>query len=190
MHKVFRVAVVIALCAGTACTQNVPPTASPGGGAPTAPTASGGYAATAGPANLDCSGPIGVVPSPTAPQRGVLDVVGLDVTSTVQAGTADGTDPHRLFAKTGLLVHAGHEGDLTVPANWATRVSISWGNHASEWTTGLHIPACPASPAASGQWLAFPGGFSLDKAACVPLQVRVAQQTTTVHIPVGVPCRG
>jgi hypothetical protein len=189
MHRVFRVAMVIALCSGSACTGNPPPTASSSGRAPTA-TASSGNAATAGQVGLDCSGPIGTMPSPTGSHRGILDVVSLDTTSTVQASAADGADPHRLFAKTGLLVHAGHEGDLTVPKNWATRVSITWGNHAPQWTTGLHIPACPAPPGASGQWLAFPGGFSLDKAACVPLQVRVAQQTTTVHIPVGVPCRG
>ncbi|WP_329252000.1 hypothetical protein OG417_08140 [Actinoallomurus sp. NBC_01490] len=130
------------------------------------------------------------MPSPTGPQRGVLDIVGLDTTSTVQAARAEGAGPHRLFAKTGLLVHAGREGSLTVPASWAARLSIAWGNHAPAWTTVLHIPACPAPPAATGRWLVFPGGFSLDQAACVPLRVRAGRETATVHVPVGAPCHG
>jgi hypothetical protein len=154
------------------------------------PAASGSGAAPPGQVGLDCSGPIDMVSSPTGPQRGILDVVGLDITSTLQVGRADGAAPHHLFAKTGLLVHAGHEGTLTVPASWATRLSIAWGNHAPEWTTGLHIPACPAPPTASGRWLVFPGGFSLDKAACVPLHVRAGKETTTVHVSVGAHCRG
>ena len=187
MRTVLRVAGVIALCSGAACTGKVAPAASPSG---PMPAASGSGAAPPRQVNLDCSAPIDVVSSPTAPQRGILDVVGLDITSTLQALRADGADPHRLFAKTGLLVHAGREGSLTVPASWATRLSIAWGNHPAEWTTGLHIPACPAPPAASGRWLVFPGGFSLDKAACVPLQVRAGKKTTTVHVSLGAHCRG
>lgn len=185
MRTVLRVAVIIALCSGAACTGKVDPAVSPSG---RVPAASGSGAAPPGQVNLDCSDPIDMVSSPTGPQRGILDVVGVDITSTLQAGRTDG--PHRLFAKTGLLVHAGREGSLTVPASWATRLSIAWGNHAPEWTTGLHIPACPAPPGASGRWLVFPGGFSVDKAACVPLQVHAGKETTTVHVSVGAHCRG
>ena len=187
MRTVLRVAVMIALCSGAACTGKVDPAVSPSG---RVPAASGSVAAPPGQVDLDCSDPIDIVSTPTGPQRGILDVVGLDITSTLQVGRADGAAPHHLFAKTGLLVHAGIEGSLTVPASWATRLSIAWGNHAAEWTTGLHIPACPAPPAASGRWLACPGGFSLDKAACVPLHVRAGKKTTTVHISVGAHCRG
>jgi hypothetical protein len=109
-------------------------------------------------------------------------------TSTLQASDAGGIDPHRLFAKTGLLVHAGQESTLTVPAAWATRVSIAWGNHAAEWTTSLHIPACPKPSWGSGQWLAFPGGFSVDRPACVPLEVRAASKTTIIYVSLGAHC--
>jgi hypothetical protein len=173
------------LCLGAACTGD--PAASPRG---RTPVPSDGAATSPGQVDLDCSDPIDTVPSPTGPQRGVLDIVGLDTTSTVQAARAEGAGPHRLFAKTGLLVHAGREGSLTVPASWAARLSIAWGNHAPAWTTVLHIPACPAPPAATGRWLVFPGGFSLDQAACVPLRVRAGRETATVHVPVGAPCHG
>jgi hypothetical protein len=128
--------------------------------------------------------------SPARPRTGIFGVVGLDITSTLQVSRTSPGDPHRLFAKTGLMVHAAREADLTVPAGWATRVSIAWGNQAAEWTTGLHIPACPRPPSASGPWLAFPGGFSVDKPACVPLRVRAHNRTTTVHVSVGAHCPG
>jgi hypothetical protein len=185
MRTILRVAVVIALCSGAACTGKTDPAVSPSG---RVPAASGSGAAPRGQVNLDCSDPIDIVRSPTGPLRRILDVVGVDITSTLQVSRTDG--PHRLFAKTGLLVRAGREGSLTVPASWATRLSIAWGNNAPDWTTGLRIPACPAPPAASGRWLVFPGGFSVDKAACVPLQVRAGKETITVHVSVGAHCRG
>lgn len=179
--------VVIALWSAAACTGKAAPAASPSGHVS---AASGNGPGPPRQVSLDCSDPIDTVPSPWGPQSGILDVVGLDITSTLQAARTGGTDPHRLFAKTPLLVRAGHEANVTLPASRATRVSIAWGNHAPEWTTGLHIPACPAPPGASGRWLVFPGGFSVDKAACVPLRIRVGRRMTTVHVSVGVHCPG
>jgi hypothetical protein len=140
---------------------------------------------------LDCSNPIGTLASPTGSPRNMLDVVGLDLdsTSTVQAGPGgDLADPHPLFAKVGLLVHRGRESTVTVPGDWASKVSIAWGNHAAQWTTSLRIPACRQPWPGAGQWLVYPGGFSLDAAACVPLEVRAGTTTTTFSIPVGVRC--
>ena len=142
----------------------------------------------AGTTLLDCSGPIGEMPSPTSPQTSILDAVALDTTSTLQTDNNGGTDPHRLFAKTGLLVHAGHDATVTVPADWAARVSIAWGNHAAQWTTSLHIPACAKDPTGTGDWFVFPGGFSLDAAACVPVEIRSGNKTTTVHVSVATRC--
>jgi hypothetical protein len=187
MRRVLRVVMVIAVCSAVACTGKATPAAPPDEGK-TAASSRG--ASPSGSASLDCANPIGAMSSPARPYTGILDVVGLDITSNLGVHSTSSADPHRLFAKTGLLVHAEREADLTVPAGWATRVSIAWGNQAAEWTTGLHIPACPQPPAASGPWLAFPGGFSVDKAACVPLRVRAHNTTTTVHVSVGARCPG
>jgi hypothetical protein len=187
MRIVIGVAVVIAVCCAAGCSGTSIPPPPPSLSASAAPSP---RALPPGTTSLDCSDPIGIVSSPTAPHSSMLDAVGLDATSMLQVSRKGGTEPHLLFAKTGLLVHAGRESTLTVPADWAAQVSIAWGNHAAEWTTSLHIPACPEPPSGSGQWLAFPGGFSLDKAACVPLEVRAGSKTTTVHISVGAHCRG
>jgi hypothetical protein len=132
---------------------------------------------------LSCDAPIGVEPSPEKSHRAILDAVALDVSATLQASPTGGSDPHRLFAKTGLLVHAGTEAEIDVPGAWADRLAIAWGNHAAEWTTRLRIPACPG-----GDWLVYPGGLSVDEPACVPLEVRAGGKVETVHLAAGVPC--
>jgi len=162
-------AIVVALTLVAACTSKSAATKLP-----------------AGTTLFDCSAPIGELPSPTKPQTSVLDAVALDTTSTLQVD--DSGYPHRLFAKTALLVHAGHDSMVIVPADWAARVSIAWGNHAAQWTTSLHVPACAKDPTGTGDWFVFPGGFSLDSAACVPVEIRSGNKTTTVHASVGAPC--
>jgi hypothetical protein len=140
----------------------------------------------AGTVLFDCSAPIGELPSPTTPQTSILDAIALDTTSTMQVN--DSGFPHSLFAKTPLIVHAEHDAIVTIPADWAARVSIAWGNHAAVWTTSLHIPACAKDPTGTGDWFVFPGGFSLDSAACVPVDIRSGNKTTTVHVSVGARC--
>lgn len=183
MRTIARITVVIALCNSAACTDDATRAARPSG-----PTRSEHGPAPPGKRTLDCADPIGTAPPPTSPYAGFLDVVGLNLTSKLQAAPATGTAPHRLFAKTGLFVRAGREATLTVPPSWANRVSMKWGNHAPEWATELHVPACPAPEADSGTWLVFPGGYSLDEPACVPLQIRTENKATTVHVPVAAPC--
>ncbi|HEY7224027.1 MAG TPA: hypothetical protein VH561_10620 [Micromonosporaceae bacterium] len=129
--------------------------------------------------------------APTGSLRNMLDVVGLDAnsTSTLQVGARGGPDdPHPLAAKVGLLVHAGREATMTIPDDWARKVSMKWGNHPTAWTTSLYIPACPLPYPGAKQWLVYPGLFSLDAAACLPLEVRAGTTTNTFTISLGVPC--
>jgi hypothetical protein len=138
-------------------------------------------------ATLSCSDPIGTLPSPTSPQQGILDVVALQTTSTLQVSDSS-DDAYRLFAKTGLMIHTGRASTLTLPVDRAGRAAIAWGNPASEWATSLEIPACPSPTSGQDVWLVFPGGFSLDVPACVPLQVRAGSEVSTVRVAVGAPC--
>jgi hypothetical protein len=55
---------------------------------------------------LDCGWPIDTLPAAGHGYSAVLDAVAFD-TRILQAAEGGGNDPHRLFAKTGLLVHAG-----------------------------------------------------------------------------------
>lgn len=159
-------AVVIAICCTAGCSGSSSPVTEPSHAASTA-SSSGDLAP--GTTDLDCTSPIG---SEASPPRRMLDVVGLDIDST---WTVD-------------AICYTAESTVTIPGDWASKVSIAWGNHAAVWTTSLDIPACPQPWSGAQQWLVYPGGFSLDAAACVPLEVRAGATTTTFRIPVGVPC--
>ncbi len=188
MRSAIGAAAVIAVCCTAGCTGSSSPVTKPGNAVP---TASSPRDLPSGTTVLDCSDPIGTVASPTGSLRNMLDVVGLDMdsTSTLKVTPRGGlADPHPLSTKVGLLVHAGREATVTVPGDWASKVSITWGNHPTVWTTSLYVPACPLPWPGADQWLLYPGLFSLDAAACVPLEVRAGTTTTTVSIPVGVRC--
>src|SRR5690349_2706435 len=64
-------------------------------------------AAAPGTVSLRCDNPIDVLPSPPRPYTETLGVVGLDLSSGQELTPGGRTDPHRFFAKTGLLVRAG-----------------------------------------------------------------------------------
>lgn len=137
--------------------------------------------------SLDCSNPIGSYRTVDGDYQDVLGTVGIHTKTTLQAFPTDETAPHRLFAKTGLFLHSGRAATLTVPKAWAKKVSIAWGTNAAEWTTTLHIRACPTPPGGAGSWLVFPGGFSLDQPACVPRSCYPTSKKI-VQVSVGVPC--
>jgi hypothetical protein len=179
IRTVVSVAMVIVIGGVAGCTAKSSPPAS----SRSTSTALRPAALSPGTINLNCSATVGTASSLARSFSSPFQAVGVD-TSTLQANPTDGNDPHRLFAKTWLYVHVGQESTLTVPVG----LSIAWGNHTTEWTTSLHIPACPEPPGTTTQWLAFPGGFSLDTAACVPLKVRTANETATIHVSVGTRC--
>jgi hypothetical protein len=155
-------------------------------------SASGPAGVASGPAGsgeetLACEESIGTPASPEANLRVSLDAVALPVGIVLQTSASGETDPAaRLFAKWGLLVRAGVVVDLVVPAGWTDRARVGWGSPGVP-TTHLHVPGC-AGRVMPGAWLAFAGGYWVDKPACLPLIVSSGGRQTTVHISVGVAC--
>ena len=121
----------------------------------------------------------------------VLGVVALPISPRYPAlGTAlsgDGSGPLRLFAKTGLFFRPGTTFELIVPARFASRLRIGWGNPGTPSQT-VGISNC-ASPGGGG-WLAIAGGYWIDHPACVPIIVRAGGRQQQVHIGVGTACPG
>jgi hypothetical protein len=104
----------------------------------------------------------------------------------VQVG--DGSSYRGLqFAKVGLVLKAGIEFSLSVPPDMAGRMKIGWSNSGSTLADTLTIPGCTSAQARAA-WLVYPGGFWLEEAGCVPLVVTSGGSSTTIHIPVGMPC--
>jgi hypothetical protein len=164
--------------AATASRTSTPPVATSSASAP---------AGSAAAVQFSCERPIDQVVSPVSPLHAILHAVALETSATLQANDAGGTAPHRLFAKTPLLVHVGTPTVITVVARWASRASITWGNRGSEWTSQLQIPACPSN-GPGGDWLGYPGGLSVDQPSCVPLEIRSGGSVTMVRMSVGARC--
>jgi hypothetical protein len=142
-------------------------------------------------ARLTCQGSIDGGPVP-ADWRTVLGVVALPTSPASRAlqafDSGDSTAPG-LFAKTGLLVRAGHEFELEVPADRGNRLGIGWGNAlAFRPSTRFAVPSCPDAFATG--WVSYPGGYWADRPLCLPLTVRAGGREQQVRIGIGTPCPG
>jgi hypothetical protein len=127
---------------------------------------------------IDSSGP------PYAGWTKVLGKVWLPRHTLGSGATDDFPEGPRRWLKQGLAIKAGSALTLTVPDAWRGRLAIGWGSPAqpSEQVT---VDNCTY---AGQQWLAYAGGYWVDKFACVPLIVESGGQRRTVHIPLGEPC--
>lgn len=176
-------AVLAAALLGVGCSGGGGGDPAPG---PPAPTA---MRLVAGAEALVCTSPIDALTAPPEEFEIVAGVVALETGRTLQAGPSGETDPaYALFAKTGLLIRADAQFELSVPDDWADRAGLRWGNVAGEPITAhLQITGCRSG---SAQWLVYPGGFYVVASACVPVIVTTGATSRTVAVSVGAPCPG
>lgn len=91
-----------------------------------------------------------------------------------------------LFAKQGLLVRRGELVELIVPKNLRDQFWMEWG---SLGPPGDHVIVDRCN--ADEEWLAFTGGYTVRRAACLPVDVRVGNgEPQQVRIGIGAPCPG
>jgi hypothetical protein len=139
---------------------------------------------------LNCGDYIGAHP-PVPGLKVVLGVVALPTSSAGPAlQTARTADPSlpRLFAKTGLLIKAGTDFKIVVPARADDRLGIGWGSAA---TPGKAVVVRHCSDVGlPSRWVAYAGGYWLQHPACVTLRVRTATRAQSVHLGLGTPCPG
>ena len=183
------IAAVAALLALSGCTPGSQPRHPPGSPSGSASRTSG--ATPRGSVLLDCGDDIGAHP-PDSRLQVILGVVALP---TSAAGPALQTAPTggqpsspRLFAKTGLLIKAGTDFQLVVPARAADRFGIGWGSAATP-SQAVVVHHC-ADDGQPSSWLAYAGGYWLDHPACVTVQIRTAERRQSVEIGLGTPCPG
>ena len=178
-----------------ACTSGVPPaeagrTLSTTASAPASQRSTDPMTPVPTQPTLDCKNSIGSPVTP-APLQVVLGVVALPTSpqhSALQTSRTGNDKWPRLFAKTGLLVKPGTTFDLVVPEGFASWLSIGWGYASATPTSKFSVAKC-AGPSGA-KWLAYPGGYWIDRPACVPLIVKAGGKEQLVHIGLGTACPG
>lgn len=138
--------------------------------------------------HLDCAAHI-LAHGPSPSYRVVLGAVALQVwpeTGVLQTSSDQTGGVPPLFAKTGLLVRAGVSSTITVKAPSHRVARIGWRNGYITPTRRLQIPACPAD--GTSRWLAFPGGYWVDRPTCVEVTVHTRGDTEPERVAVGARC--
>jgi hypothetical protein len=123
----------------------------------------------------------------------VLGVVALPASPTAKAlGTGRLEDPRlpRLFAKSALLVRAGASFELLAAPASPKSLAFSWSPHpgSPSPTRSLMIRTCRST--SNSAWVAFVGGYYIDRESCVSLIVRTSTDQRRVRIGLGAPCVG
>jgi hypothetical protein len=137
-------------------------------------------------ADLVCADFVGTA----APDHGmqVIDgVIGLPSTRVpaLQASLTGDSGATRLFSKNGLLVRAG--ADITLTVADPDHQSIAWGKPGTT-TKRLVIRGCHTP--AGDRWIAFAGGYFVDRPGCISVIVAHGAFTKAVKIGAGAPCSG
>ena len=138
---------------------------------------------------LMCADQIGWPRSPAPGSSVTFGRVALPTKKALGAVKLHPKNPRsRYWAKQGLLVKPGTSFELIVPVAWVSRLTIQWGSPGTP-TRHLWVTNC-RSKRAGAHWLAFAGGYTVNKPSCVPLIVKAGNQRRTVHIGVGKACAG
>jgi hypothetical protein len=115
--------------------------------------------------------------------------VGLPTVDEMQASPSGLDDPSaEYFAKAGLYALPGKPFTLIVPRRWRDRLSIAWGG--ARRTLRLRVDLACVNALPPGTWVAYPGGFWIDRPACAPLTIKTARSTKRVHLGIGKACEG
>ena len=109
-----------------------------------------------------------------------------------QAVRAPEGDEYPYWAKLGLLLRIGSGPvDVRLPAAWRGRATILWG-YANLHDPGawLRLEGCPLPRVGKpwSQWIAYAGGVSVKRPACVPLLVSAGGRTERVELAIGRRC--
>jgi hypothetical protein len=137
---------------------------------------------------LDCDDPVATDTSVPATYEQLTGALALPTSSAAPQAlqTRPSSERLGLFAKTGLLIHAGAAFTITPAPGWRDQAGAWWGNTGERSVE----PSFHGGPCEGTGWLAFPGGFYVAEPGCVPFDVAVAGTTTRVEIGIGAACHG
>jgi hypothetical protein len=166
----------------TACTggQPVARTSAP----PPPTTASPSSPPSRGPNDIDCDHSIASLPTPSPGTRVYLGVVALPNRVLQAVRDQEGW----LWAKQGLEVLAGSTVELTLTPAVRDHAWIGWGSPARRSPTQRLANCARPGCAHDCGWLAFAGGYWVERPMCLPIVVRSGDRESTARVPVGAAC--
>jgi hypothetical protein len=123
----------------------------------------------------------------------VLGVVALPASPTaaaLQTGRLGESGQPRLFAKSALVVRAGDSFELLAAQAPPRSLAFSWSPHTETPTPTRSLVVSGCRSTYNSKWLAFVGGYHVNRASCATLIVRTATSQRRVRIGLGAPCPG
>jgi len=120
---------------------------------------------------------LGVVALPASPRAAALQT----------ARSGDGGQP-RLFAKSALVIRAGASFELLAVQAPPRGPTFSWSPGISAPTRRLVVSECRSTE--NSRWLAFIGGYYVNRTSCATVIVRTATRQQRVRIGLGASCPG
>lgn len=139
--------------------------------------------------SLDCRSAIGHGVELPPSYEAIGDAVALPTaasSATALQTSERGGSGFRLFAKTGLLVRSGTRSRIVVSPAGRERVGVLWSNTGD----GRIASVLEVGPCEGSGWLTYPGGFYVDRAACVSVDIQAGGEVRRVQVGVGAPCPG
>lgn len=160
-------------------TPSIPPTSAPA-------TSFDGRAPVSDVARLHCDEPIDELRSPRPEMRTAGGAIALVVVNPQSFAETPQEAPHRRWEKSPLVVRLGRRATVEVPRAWATRLAFTWGTNAqlTPWTTKMVVGPCHEG-FGHRPWVVFPGGYSFDRPACVPIRVTAGGRSSVLHVALG-----
>lgn len=148
---------------------------------------SGGRVPVRSVARLNCGGPIDGLRHLLPVMRSVGGAVALVVHNPQSFVVSPRTAPHRRWEKSPLVVRLGRRATVEVPRTWAARLAFTWGTDAqlTPWTTKMVVGPCHDRYGHRSPWVAFPGGYSFDRPACVPIRITTGGRSRVLRVALG-----
>lgn len=116
----------------------------------------------------------------------VLDVVVIHLNSpSAQVGTSEAAG-FRHFAKVAVSVRGRREASISIPEQSSGALAVSWAS--SPNPPGVEVNFAPCGKGGGSEWTTYPGGFYFNQRQCATVLVRVGEQRTREHIPLGARC--
>ena len=95
------------------------------------------------------------------------------------------------WSKLPIFIRAGGRAfTIEIAPAWHERAGLAWdsrGDAKPAIARGVRVEPCPAGDGAS-VWLAYPGGFYVQKPACLPIVITIGARRYTARVPLGRAC--